>query len=44
MNSGTSRRVLTVAVVVISLFGFAGILRATDKIASVCLLYTSRCV
>jgi hypothetical protein len=35
MNSGTSRRVLTVAVVVISLFGFAGILRATDKIASV---------
>jgi len=35
MNSGTSRRVLTVAVVVISLFSFAGILGATEKTASV---------
>ncbi len=31
MNSGTSRRVLTVAVVVISVFAFAGILGATEK-------------
>jgi hypothetical protein len=35
MNSGTSRRVLTVAVVVISLFTFAGILGATEPTASV---------
>ncbi|MGA9861101.1 MAG: hypothetical protein WBQ19_03240 [Terriglobales bacterium] len=35
MNSGTSRRVLTVAVVGISLFCFAGILSATEKTASV---------
>ena len=35
MNSGTSRRVSTVAVVVISLFSFAGILGATEKTASV---------
>ncbi len=31
MNSGTSRRVLTVAVIVISIFSFAGILGATEK-------------
>ncbi len=35
MNSGTSRRVLTVAIVGISLFSFAGILGATEKTASV---------
>ena len=35
MNSGTSRRVLTVAVAIISLFSFAGILRAIEKTASV---------
>ena len=35
MNSGTSRRVLTVAVAIISLFGFAGILKAIEKTASV---------
>src|ERR1019366_6904762 len=35
MNSGTSRRVLTVAVVAISLFTFAGILGATEPTASV---------
>jgi hypothetical protein len=35
MNSRTARRVLTVAVVVISLFGLAGILRAAEKTASV---------
>src|ERR1035441_4857384 len=35
MNSGTSRRVLTVAAVVISLLTFAGILGATEPTASV---------
>ncbi len=35
MNSGTSRRLLTVAVVVISIFSFAGILGATEPTASV---------
>jgi hypothetical protein len=35
MNSGTSRRVLTVAVVGISLLSFASILSATEKTASV---------
>ena len=35
MNSGTSRRVLTVAAVVISLLTFAGMLRAAEPTASV---------
>ncbi len=35
MNSGTSRRVLTVAAVVISFFTLAGILGATEKTVSV---------
>ncbi len=35
MNPGTSRRVLSVAVAVISLLGFAGILKAIEKTTSV---------
>lgn len=35
MNSGTCRRALTVAVAVISLFDFAGVLRAIQKTTSV---------
>src|SRR5487761_693409 len=35
MNSGTSRRVLTIAVAVISLFSIAGAVRAIEKTASV---------
>jgi hypothetical protein len=35
MSSRTSRRVFTAAVAIISLFGFAGILRAIEKTASV---------
>lgn len=35
MNAGTSRRVLTVAAVVISLLAFAGILGATEPTASI---------